>query len=79
MKDIAERLAVEVPKQIEALKAKGGPTAADRVRAQGVTNRITKEGKPLMFGGDDVKAEELFQELAFSLAVSALDFDEKHK
>ena len=68
MKNIADRLVVEVPKQIAVLKAKGGPDDADRKHAKDACDRIAKEGAPLMFGGNDVKAEELFWELVFHLA-----------
>jgi len=71
MLNLTDRLNVEVPKQIEMLKTKGGPDDADRQHAVTACKRIGKEGKPLLFGGDDVKSEELFRELVFHLAVSA--------
>jgi hypothetical protein len=73
MQDITERLVIEVPKQIAVLKAKGGPDAADIERAKKVNSRISKEGRALVFGIDGAKAEELFTELVFGLAVSAFN------
>jgi len=73
MKDLAERLTVDVPKKIDELKAQGGPNEADQQRARLAWEKITKDGKPLMFGGDDVKAEELYVELVYGLAVTAFN------
>lgn len=66
-------LDVAVPLRIHEIRLRGGPMEADFERARAFAPVLAEKGDVLLFGSkkEKGKAAELFNELAFALAVMA--------
>jgi hypothetical protein len=65
-------LSAAVPRRIDQLKLRGGPTDEDRARVSEVSARLADKAHVLMHGGGEVgEAGALFDELVDALAVMA--------
>lgn len=66
-------LDVAVPLRMHEIRQRGGPTDADFERARAFAPVLAEKGDVLLFGSkkEKGKAAELFNELAFALAVAA--------
>ena len=73
MRDLSNALAIAVPLEIERLRLRGGPVAADYAAVGEIAARLGSDGEALLFGDDKRPGEAAaqFVDLVRGLALLA--------